>query len=1028
MQSASADFATAMGSPSVVWTGPRVLVDWDGDGADTADPSAGLITIIDRFSRADPSGWGSAEGPYVPRSWTAAGGTTATDYPVTPGAGQHVLASVNTARVSTLDVSAGDVIVQCTVTPDAVATGATLRAGICVRLADVDNSYLFEVVFGTDSTVTAAILSRTSGSDSSLATGTMLGPYTAGAPIGLRCRANATSLAVKAWRDGVEDEPAEWTATVTDSSITAAGKIGLRSIATTGNTNTDPTISYGRLLVTTGTYDDLTSQSGDVTVTNVLIDNLPSGITLSSAEGAEPVTVGMVGTSPGWPLDAQAWWSPLRTDAPLMRYGRDTAPLTVAQGAVTAAGVEHVTLFTGKVEHVPVHESDATMTGISATRYALSRSVQPPVREAAWGQASIYGLTLSWMASWILHQCGVYPSPPARSGCRLWVPCHGGGNPYLPSTNPAVSTYPTEPGPTGALYTMRMVDAGTWTNYRARVVRGAYAGAIQNWVTDGEIRAAFLTLNRSWDNDLASGDDWLTTAGNRARVEFWVRGDAADYANAPGGAASFDIGVVSGVRGLAAVEMSSYVTTPYVAMGVGLDRKVFVTVYDGANTSTLQSTDALPSDGAWHFVGAAYDIGGNQLWVTLDDTTETSSPSPAMTTANLPASHPDGGAGDEIDGLFTLPVCEVQLSTGDGADPDIVTTWLNEETWTQGATIYPSNTHLAVAAATEPREAYEYLTAVAAAETAHTRITETDTFLYAPRGYWATTAAQTSAETITTARNAARPTVAGDPSRIRNVTRIGYAQTWTDANVSDVGRLLEVVAIPPGVTTVVFGLDYPTVRMLSGDMVNLTAADIASAGANTPGWSYLTVNAATDGSGAYATTAQVAGEITAWTADSATVVITNTTTATWYLANSGSDYAYLGIRGTAVRTSTTSVTEQYDASVTARGPRVLTADLGEVQTAEAAQGVARRLAAEYQTARNVVTVDVFADPRRQPGDLVTLDDPTTGLSGSWRTQQIVHRISGPDYTQTLRLERALRVGTWGDGSSRWGRSVWSGED
>jgi hypothetical protein len=85
--------------------------------------------------------------------------------------------------------------------------------------------------------------------------------------------------------------------------------------------------------------------------------------------------------------------------------------------------------------------------------------------------------------------------------------------------------------------------------------------------------------------------------------------------------------------------------------------------------------------------------------------------------------------------------------------------------------------------------------------------------------------------------------------------------------------------------------------------------------------------------------------------------------------------------------------------------------------------VAAELLARLSRPRVSASGTVRADPRRQPGDLVSIADPTaTKASGQWRLATVDHNIDGAEYTQDFTATTALSVGVWG--TSLWGDCLW----
>ena len=206
------------------------------------------MTIVDTFGRAIASGWGSTD---TGQAWTAEGGSAA-DYAVA-GAGRHLEAEVGGAtRRTLLDVAAADVDVYWSVSIPQVSAGVAAQAGLMVREDGTNaNLYIFRILFLEDATLEARISKRLAGVETTILNppGTQ-GTYTGGTPVHVRSLAIGSRLAMKVWTDG--PEPGAWQLDVVDTSLTAAGRIGLRSDIPAGWTGAMPlAFDFGRLQVGT---------------------------------------------------------------------------------------------------------------------------------------------------------------------------------------------------------------------------------------------------------------------------------------------------------------------------------------------------------------------------------------------------------------------------------------------------------------------------------------------------------------------------------------------------------------------------------------------------------------------------------------------------------------------------------------------------------------------------------------------------------------------------------------------------------
>jgi len=118
---------------------------------------------------------------------------------------------------------------------------------------------------------------------------------------------------------------------------------------------------------------------------------------------------------------------------------------------------------------------------------------------------------------------------------------------------------------------------------------------------------------------------------------------------------------------------------------------------------------------------------------------------------------------------------------------------------------------------------------------------------------------------------------------------------------------------------------------------------------------------------------------------------TNQTGLIWYLANNFG-YPSLGLSGLPCRQTAASATSVDSSTVPLRGERSLVVGLPQIQTDLAARRTAHRLRCDLRYPVAVIDkTKIFGDARRQPGDLVRVDDPLrTGAAGVWRIMAVSH--------------------------------------
>lgn len=280
----SADVTSAATSiPVLTEAGPS----WTVDGAQMPfDMRAGgevmrvsaVADIRDTFTRSVSNGWGNATSGQV---WSTSGGAAA-DYSVNGTRGLVSLGSVGVSRSTSLAVTARDIDVSMTVATDKVATGDWIFPSLLGRFIDASNFYRARLEMKHTGTIGITLTKVVAGVDTVLGSGVDIGSYAAGERFAVRLRIVGDEIKAKLWR-AVKPEP-DWTATATDTALTAAGAVGTRNLLGSANTNTLPV---------TLSWDDLTSKVQTFTVTraqNGVIKNHGAGTALSLAQ---PATVAL---------------------------------------------------------------------------------------------------------------------------------------------------------------------------------------------------------------------------------------------------------------------------------------------------------------------------------------------------------------------------------------------------------------------------------------------------------------------------------------------------------------------------------------------------------------------------------------------------------------------------------------------------------------------------------------------------------------------------------------------------------------
>lgn len=211
--------------------------------------------------------WGTPDFTIPSGSWTNTG--TNSDYNVAAGEATLKLASTALARNVVLPGSYLNVRIGATISNPVVPSGAGIRTGVTTRYTDQNNHYQFNIVHNTPGTsgtgaITLNITKRLAGNDTIIASTST--EFTVATNRLFRLEAESVGSRHRMtvwWATGREDAA---TLEVSDAAITAAGKVGARSIALSGNTNTLPvSMSYDSVHVTE--YATYTLTSGTVNVT-----------------------------------------------------------------------------------------------------------------------------------------------------------------------------------------------------------------------------------------------------------------------------------------------------------------------------------------------------------------------------------------------------------------------------------------------------------------------------------------------------------------------------------------------------------------------------------------------------------------------------------------------------------------------------------------------------------------------------------------------------------------------------------------
>lgn len=737
-------------------------------------------------------------------------------------------------------------------------------------------------------------------------------------------------------------------------------------------------------------------------------------------------------------MDGKKYFSPFNAASPIQPFDRDTAPVTASVNVVTANGVEGTQIFKGQMLDVPVSGRTPNLQAVSKTRILLNKSVQLPTVS---GRRE--GCSVDWLATWLMSRGSQFVGPAVNRYTRYWAPLYGSMHAHFEgpfSYNGGLLYNP--PGPPGGPYGLKPP-----TSVEGPFLTGMYAQ--QSATRTEEI---FFQSGQNM-HDMPIGQfphveeaggpheiDIFSQASSKGRMCFWLRADAVTHNP------SYLDTVQSYLW-----DGKVYITDRYgvilgwVRMGIdSANRRAFVHMGSdagGYGTVTYGASGLLPTDGEWHFWGFYWDFAAGEARVILDGTESIStfwSTIGANATAQLPTTDQQGLNQQHRYRLFVSSHIPMSDFIYDCGMPYGASFWddqrLANVAPAKTATMRPTNRKLAAIAEPLAVNAWDTLAELAETTLSAYRVNEQDNIEFLPMSYFGEAAQLTPSAVASTETNASELNVTQDPSKIRNTVTVQFKETREDTQPQPVYELSSAITIPRGTTEITFALDVPIAEIhgasgnpLNGTLwllANLTSAQITS-GPLPVGFHWFTPNTAEDGSGTYLTAPSAMARIIGGDSSSITVRFTNSTSSNYYIANNGNSVPFLRLLGYGVRVNDGYSTKRDEANVARRGERSLEAALPWVQSRADAEELAITLAAALAQPRPQVTVTVMGDPRRKPGQLVTLlDAEGTAAEGTWRVLTVDHGVSGPRYTQDLGLVRVLPAAVW-DGPDGWDQSIWS---
>lgn len=732
-------------------------------------------------------------------------------------------------------------------------------------------------------------------------------------------------------------------------------------------------------------------------------------------------------------MDAREFFSPFNRQSPVVDFDRDTAYMYLTNNVISPNGPVSTTIFSGQMEDIGIKGREAEMKALSLTRLDLDKSLVLPVVRGDRENASV-----DWLVTWVMARGGMYAGPAPGVWTRAWIPAYGSVHAHFASEYAYSSA---------VFYN---ASGGAFSLRPPKVVPGPFMTAMYAQQTATSIEECRINLLRL---DLATTEGlpvpwqpevkWnfaphfvrTQTAG---RVAFWIRGDPAQ--SAPSYAAVGDDLLMQ--YNLYCNQYSGGPFLGYVIIQIrSSDRCVTVRMgadHTGSTTVAFTSPGmAIPTNGSWNFVGIKWDYTAGAVEVNVNGTTATSNLY-ATNGDNDPSLLPLTETGHyDANGTYTnyfrfhLPFSDLVLEAGSGA---YSRNWSDHYPVPMGnnAVMRPTYQELAAVAEEAPVQGWDLLVQLAQSSLSMYRTNEGDTYEFLPPSYFGETPQLTSSMIADTEVNTGELDVVQDPSKTRNVVTVNFSETRVASNAAPVLDLSTAVEIPIGTTTLVFALEQIAAEIHGQSvpfgalwqLTNLTAAQVAAPTTIPTNAHYISFNAAQDGSGVLLTTLNCRARIVSVTASTVTISFFNNTAQSVWIANNGDQVPFMRILGYGVSTADGYVTSRDQGSITKRKERPLDVALSWVQTREVAEYISQTLVTQLARPRPEVVVETMGDPRRKPGDLVTLKDGQgTRADGTWRVMAVVHTSDGARYTQKLDLVQVPPIMTW-DNEPGWDEAIW----
>jgi hypothetical protein len=732
-------------------------------------------------------------------------------------------------------------------------------------------------------------------------------------------------------------------------------------------------------------------------------------------------------------MEARQFFSTFNTASPIATFGRDTAPVAAAVNVVTATGVVSTQVFKGVMADTPISGRDVELQAISKARIDLNRSLELPVVSG-----NRENLSVDWLVTWLAARGGKFAGVAPTINTRYWAPLYGSTHAH----------YDTPYGYNSAVY--YTAAAPGYGLKPPSVVAGPFVSAMYGQQTATRTEEIRLHPDRMdlvseilphWGVASRTLPDMFSLASSKGRISFWLRGDPVTSAPAYLSSPNDFI-----------FDMKFQITDRYgnfmgyVRCAIGSsDRKAVVQM--GSSIGVLgypaivyNTPGTLPTDGSWNFWSFIWDYAAGTAAVIQNGTGTSSNywfTNATNVTSGLPDTDASGLANSmaiDMNVRVHVPVSDFLYESGP--------VYVNSSSWSdiyptpttgshQSIVMRPTMQTMEALAEPSPVNAWDTIADLARNSLSMYRLDELERLNFLPMSYFGEAAQLTPSLVADTQSNASDLDISQDLTKIRNVTTLTFRESMMTTQYQPILQLFTAVEIPRGTNQITFTLDTPAAEIHGQSapfnpwwtLTNLTDVQVFTPTIPT-NVHFMTVNTQADGLGTTLSVFAVKAKIVSADASTVTIEFNSPYAAPVYLANNGVNVPFLQILGYAVKTNEGYETQRDATSIALRRERSLEADMHWIQKRSIAADIAQKLVIALGRPRPELGITVMGDPRRAPGQLVTIVDAEgTGAAGTWRILAINHHNSGPKYTQDLQLVYVQPTALW-DGIPGWDTGNW----